>query len=67
MSENTHSYTIALVGNLNCGKTSVFNQLTGARQRTGNMAGVTVTSREGQRDWKGVDFYFVDLPGIFFA
>ncbi|MBQ0756037.1 MAG: ferrous iron transport protein B [Amphritea sp.] len=65
MLETTRSYTIALIGNPNCGKTSLFNQLTGARQRTGNMAGVTVTSREGQREWKGVDFHFVDLPGIY--
>ncbi len=59
------SYTIALIGNPNCGKTSLFNQLTGARQRTGNMAGITVTSREGQKEWQGVIFHFIDLPGIY--
>lgn len=59
------SYTIALIGNPNCGKTSLFNQLTGARQRTGNMAGVTVTSHEGHKVWRGVDFHFIDLPGIY--
>lgn len=59
------AYTIALIGNPNCGKTSLFNQLTGARQRTGNMAGVTVTSREGRKEWCGIIFHFIDLPGIY--
>lgn len=58
-------FTIALIGNPNCGKTSLFNQLTGARQRTGNMAGVTVTSREGSCEWRGVEFHFIDLPGVY--
>ncbi|WP_432471137.1 ferrous iron transport protein B [Amphritea sp. HPY] len=59
------AFTIALIGNPNCGKTSLFNQLTGARQRTGNMAGVTVTSREGSCQWQGLTFNFIDLPGIY--
>ena len=58
-------FTIALIGNPNCGKTSLFNQLTGANQRTGNMAGVTVTGRFGERTHKGVRLSFVDLPGIY--
>ncbi|MDO6563620.1 ferrous iron transport protein B [Amphritea sp. 1_MG-2023] len=65
MADKKTSYTIALLGNPNCGKTSLFNQLTGARQRTGNMAGVTVTSREGHKKWRGIDFHFIDLPGIY--
>ncbi|WP_417227657.1 ferrous iron transport protein B [Amphritea sp.] len=65
MSDYQPSYTVALIGNPNCGKTSLFNQLTGARQRTGNMAGVTVTSREGHKEWGGVEFHFIDLPGIY--
>lgn len=58
-------FTIALLGNPNCGKTSLFNLLTGSRQRTGNMAGVTVTGREGEREHRGVTLRFVDLPGIY--
>ena len=41
--------TIGLIGNPNSGKTTLFNQLTGARQRVGNWAGVTVERKEGQR------------------
>lgn len=58
-------FTIALLGNPNCGKTSLFNLLTGSRQRTGNMAGVTVTGRQGEREHQGVMLRFVDLPGIY--
>lgn len=58
-------FTIALIGNPNCGKTSLFNQLTGASQRTGNMPGVTVTARFGEREHRGVELHFVDLPGIY--
>ncbi|MGB0467576.1 MAG: ferrous iron transport protein B [Pontibacterium sp.] len=58
-------YTVALLGNPNCGKTSLFNLLTGARQRTGNMAGITVASREGIRTHQGVKIRFIDLPGIY--
>ncbi|BBB31285.1 ferrous iron transport protein B [Neptunomonas japonica] len=60
----TH-FTIALVGNPNCGKTSLFNLLTGARQRTGNMAGVTVDIKQGTREYEGLTLTFVDLPGIY--
>ena len=58
-------FTVALVGNPNCGKTSLFNVLTGARQRTGNMAGVTVDVKQGIREYKGLTLTFVDLPGIY--
>ena len=58
-------FTVALLGNPNCGKTSLFNLLTGSRQRTGNMAGVTVTGREGEREHQGITLKFVDLPGIY--
>lgn len=58
-------FTVALLGNPNCGKTSLFNLLTGSRQRTGNMAGVTVTGREGEREHLGMTLRFVDLPGIY--
>lgn len=58
-------FTVALVGNPNCGKTSLFNQLTGASQRTGNMPGVTVSARFGEREHQGMKIHFVDLPGIY--
>ena len=58
-------FTIALIGNPNCGKTSLFNQLTGASQRTGNMPGVTVSARFGEREHRGLELNFVDLPGIY--
>ena len=41
------SYVIALAGNTNCGKTTLFNDLTGSRQRVGNWPGVTVDKKEG--------------------
>ncbi len=59
------SYTVALIGNPNCGKTSLFNQLTGANQRTGNFSGVTVSGRVGECVHKGVRLRIVDLPGIY--
>jgi len=56
---------VALCGNPNVGKTSLFNLLTGARQRVGNWPGVTVTKKEGYRYWKGHEIRFVDLPGTY--
>lgn len=54
----------ALVGNQNCGKTTLFNQLTGANQHVGNFPGVTVDSKSGQlRGAKGC--FVTDLPGIY--
>ena len=57
--------TIALAGNPNAGKTTIFNQLTGARQKVGNWPGVTVEKKEGRRSFKGHDLRIVDLPGIY--
>ena len=54
----------ALVGNQNCGKTTLFNGLTGANQHVGNFPGVTVDQKMGDmRDAKGCSV--VDLPGIY--
>ncbi|WP_315116471.1 ferrous iron transport protein B [uncultured Clostridium sp.] len=57
--------TIALVGNPNCGKTSLFNQLTGSRQRVGNWPGVTVEKKEGKLEFEGKEYVVVDLPGTY--
>ncbi len=57
--------TIALAGNPNCGKTALFNALTGVRQRTGNWPGVTVDRKEGRFDSAGRRVNVVDLPGIY--
>jgi ferrous iron transport protein B len=57
--------TIALVGNPNSGKTTLFNALTGGRAHTGNWPGVTVDKREGVLRLDGVEHVLVDLPGIY--
>jgi ferrous iron transport protein B len=57
--------TICLVGNPNCGKTTVFNGLTGARQRVGNWPGVTVERKTGSFRADGVEVEVVDLPGVY--
>ncbi|MCI2212785.1 Fe(2+) transporter permease subunit FeoB, partial [Ewingella americana] len=57
--------TIGLIGNPNSGKTTLFNQLTGARQRVGNWAGVTVERKEGQFATAEHQVTLVDLPGTY--
>ncbi|ELV7527838.1 Fe(2+) transporter permease subunit FeoB [Edwardsiella ictaluri] len=57
--------TIGLIGNPNSGKTTLFNQLTGARQRVGNWAGVTVERKEGQFATPQHQVKLVDLPGTY--
>jgi len=57
--------TIALAGNPNCGKTTIFNNLTGARQKVGNWPGVTVEKKEGRLKYKEFDLNIVDLPGTY--
>lgn len=57
--------TIGLIGNPNSGKTTLFNQLTGARQRVGNWAGVTVERKEGQFRTTEQQVTLVDLPGTY--
>ena len=56
---------IALVGNPNCGKTSLFNFASGAHERVGNYSGVTVDAKEGVAHFKGYQFNLVDLPGTY--
>lgn len=57
--------TIALVGNPNCGKTTLFNALTGARQTVGNWPGVTVERKSGHYQFQGQEVEVVDLPGVY--
>lgn len=57
---------LALVGNPNSGKTALFNQLTGSRQKVANYTGVTVERKEGHfRAPSGRDFAVLDLPGAY--
>ena len=56
---------VALVGNPNCGKTSLFNFASGAHERVGNYSGVTVDAKEGTAEFKGYRFNLVDLPGTY--
>ena len=58
-------HTICIVGNPNCGKTTLFNALTGAHQDVGNWPGVTVEKKVGHFSNEGEDFELVDLPGIY--
>ncbi len=57
--------TVCLMGNPNSGKTTIFNNLTGSRQRVGNYPGVTVEKVEGWCEHRGVRIRFVDLPGTY--
>ena len=58
-------FTLGLIGNPNCGKTTVFNALTGSRQRVGNWPGVTVERVSGEYSLGGNTFEVVDLPGTY--
>ena len=57
--------TIAIAGNPNCGKSALFNALTGIRQKTGNWPGVTVDRKEGHTRIDGREVTVIDLPGIY--
>lgn len=59
------SFTVAVVGNPNAGKTSLFNAMTGARQRVGNWPGVTVEKKTGEYQFHGKHITLVDLPGTY--
>ena len=56
---------IALIGNPNCGKTSIFNRVSGAHEHVGNYAGVTVDAKKGHIRYKGYHINVVDLPGTY--
>jgi ferrous iron transport protein B len=59
------NFTVALAGNPNCGKTSIFNQLTKSHQHVGNWPGKTVEKKEGTFEHKGRKVTVVDLPGTY--
>ncbi|MEE4379869.1 MAG: Fe(2+) transporter permease subunit FeoB [Candidatus Competibacteraceae bacterium] len=58
-------YIIGVVGNPNCGKTTLFNALTGAKQQVGNWPGVTVERKTGRYKFQDTEFELVDLPGTY--
>ncbi len=58
-------YTIGLLGNPNCGKSTLFNTLTGSRQKIGNWPGVTIDRKVGQFEFQQIPFDVVDLPGVY--
>ena len=64
-SSKAKTINIALIGNPNCGKTSLFNIVSGAHEHVGNYAGVTVGAKEGHMKYKGYEFNIVDLPGTY--
>ena len=64
-SERTKTINIALVGNPNCGKTTIFNAISGSKERVGNYSGVTVDIHKATFKSKGYTFNFYDLPGTY--
>lgn len=65
VTEKSKTIDIALVGNPNCGKTSLFNRATGLRERVGNYGGVTVDAKQGTFYHKGYTINLIDLPGTY--
>lgn len=63
--ERSKTLRVALVGNPNCGKTSLFNIASGAHEHVGNYSGVTVDAKEGTFEYGGYKFVLVDLPGTY--
>lgn len=61
----SHTINIALIGNPNCGKTSLFNIASGAHEHVGNYSGVTVDAKQGRFEYGGYKFNIVDLPGTY--
>lgn len=64
-SSSSKTINIALIGNPNCGKTSLFNNASGAHEHVGNYSGVTVDAKQGSFEYGGYQFNIVDLPGTY--
>jgi len=62
---NKPHFTIGLLGNPNCGKSTLFNTLTGSRQKIGNWPGVTIDRKVGEFEYQDIPFNVVDLPGVY--
>lgn len=60
-----HTINVALIGNPNCGKTSLFNIAAGTHEHVGNYSGVTVDAKKGQFEYGGYKFNLIDLPGTY--
>lgn len=65
LTKSTKTINIALVGNPNCGKTSLFNIASGAHEHVGNYSGVTVDAKQGFFEYNGYHFNIYDLPGTY--
>ena len=63
--DSTHTINVVLIGNPNCGKTSLFNVASGSTEHTGNYSGVTVDSKSGHFNFRGYRINIVDLPGTY--
>lgn len=61
----SHLINVALIGNPNCGKTTLFNIASGSKEHVGNYSGVTVDAKDGHFQYKGYKFNIVDLPGTY--
>jgi len=61
----SRTINVALIGNPNCGKTSLFNAASGSKEHVGNYSGVTVDAKQGHLKYGGYDFNIVDLPGTY--
>ena len=59
----SRSLRVALIGNPNSGKTTLFNHASGAHERVGNYSGVTVEAKEAHFDYQGIRYELIDLPG----
>lgn len=65
ISKRLRTINVALIGNPNCGKTTLFNAASGAHEHVGNYSGVTVDAKEGTLEYKGYRINIVDLPGTY--
>jgi ferrous iron transport protein B len=65
VAERGHTINVALIGNPNCGKTSLFNSATNGKEHVGNYSGVTVDAKEGKFRYRGYKFNVIDLPGTY--